>query len=39
MRNLPKCDLMIVRIDPIHRNTLPRSSSEIVDRFLEISFS
>lgn len=30
---------MIVRTDPIHRNTLPRSSSEIVDRFLEISFN
>ena len=39
MRKLPKCDLMIVRIDPIHRSTLPRSSSEIVDRFLEISFN
>jgi NTE family protein len=39
MRKLPRCDLMIVRIDPIHRNTLPRSPSEIVDRFLEISFN
>ena len=39
LRRLPKCDLIVVRIDPVHRNVVPRKPVEIVERMLEISFN
>ena len=39
LRRLPKCDLIVVRIDPVHRNAVPRTPVEIVERMLEISFN
>ena len=36
---LPKCDLIIVRIDPILRGDTPRTVRGIHDRVLEISFN
>jgi NTE family protein len=39
VRALPDCDLIIIRIDPIMRQDLPRSVREIHDRVLEISFN
>ena len=39
LRRLPKCDLVIVRIDPVHRDMVPRRPAEIIDRLLEISFN
>lgn len=39
LRKLPKCDLIIVRIDPIIRVTVPRTPREIHDRVTEISFN
>ena len=39
IRRLPKCDLIIVRIDPIIRTTVPRSPREIHDRVQEVGFN
>jgi NTE family protein len=39
VRRLPKCDMIIVRIDPIIRVTVPRTPREIHDRVTEISFN
>ena len=39
IRKLPKCDLVIVRIDPIHRPEAPRTPRDIHDRILEVSFN
>jgi NTE family protein len=36
---LPKCDFIIVRIDPIQRKDVPRTVAGIHDRLLEISFN
>jgi predicted acylesterase/phospholipase RssA len=32
LRRLPKCDLIVVRIDPVHRDAVPRKPVEIVER-------
>ena len=39
IRRLPKCDLVIVRIDPVHRQLVPRNPREIADRVVEIGFN
>jgi NTE family protein len=39
LRRVPKCDVIIVRIDPVHRDAVPRRPAEIIDRLLEISFN
>jgi NTE family protein len=39
LRRLPKCDVIVVRIDPVHRDAVPRKPAEIIDRLLEISFN
>ena len=39
LRKMPKCDVIIVRIDPVHRDAVPRKPAEIIDRLLEISFN
>jgi len=39
IRKLPKCDFIIVRIDPIIRVTVPRTPSEIQDRMKELGFN
>ena len=39
LRKLPKCDFIIVRIDPMIRVTLPRTPHEIQDRVTELSFN
>jgi NTE family protein len=39
LRRMPKCDMIIVRIDPIIRNDLPRTQREINDRITELSFN
>ena len=39
IRKLPKCDLIIVRIDPINRKEAPRSPRQIHDRILEVAFN
>jgi len=39
LRQLPECDLIVVRIDPIMRKDVPRSVRGIHDRVLEISFN
>lgn len=39
LRRLPKCDFIIVRIDPIIRKSLPRTAREIHDRVTELSFN
>jgi len=39
LRKMPKCDLIIVRIDPIRRGDVPHTVSGIHDRLLEISFN
>ncbi len=39
IRRLPKCDLIIVRIDPIIRNEMPRTARDIHDRVTELSFN
>jgi NTE family protein len=38
IRKLPKCDLVIVRIDPVVREDVPHSVRDIHDRLIEISF-
>jgi NTE family protein len=37
LTKMPDCDLIIVRVDPVHRRELPRSLPEIFNRTLEIS--
>lgn len=39
IRRLPKCDLVIVRIDPIIRNEPPATAREVQDRVTELSFN
>ena len=39
VRKMPNCDLIIVRIDPIQREGVPRSMRDIHDRLIEISFN
>ena len=39
IRRLPKCDFIIVRIDPIIRNELPKTARDIHDRVTELSFN
>jgi NTE family protein len=39
IRVLPKCDFVIVRIDPIIRKDLPASARDIQDRVTELSFN
>ena len=39
LRQLPKCDLIIVRIDPVYRGQLPRTVGAIHDRMIEVSFN
>ena len=39
LRRLPKCDFIIVRIDPMIRVILPRTPHEIQDRLTELSFN
>jgi NTE family protein len=39
LRRLPKCDVVVIRIDPVHRAEVPRKPSDIIDRFTEISFN
>ena len=36
---LPKCDFMIVRIDPVIRKEMPRTARDIHDRVTELSFN
>jgi NTE family protein len=36
---LPGCDLVMVRIDPVIRDEIPRTVRDIHDRVLEISFN
>ena len=39
LRLLPACDFMIVRVDPVDRQDLPRTPNEIADRMREIGFN
>jgi len=39
IREMPECDLIIVRVDPIIRPETPRSKSDILDRAVEIGFN
>lgn len=39
LRRLPKCDFIIVRIDPMIRVVRPRTPHEIQDRVTELSFN
>lgn len=39
IRKLPKCDLIIVRVDPIFRKDLPTTARDIQDRVTELSFN
>jgi NTE family protein len=39
IRRLPKCDMLIVRIDPVYREAVPRTPREIADRVTEIGFN
>jgi len=39
IQKLPKCDFIIVRIDPIVRKDLPASARDIHDRVTELSFN
>ena len=39
IRRLGKCDLIIIRVDPIIRATVPRTPREIHDRVTEVSFN
>jgi NTE family protein len=39
IQRLPKCDFVIVRIDPILRKEMPRTAREIADRVTELSFN
>jgi NTE family protein len=39
LRRLPNCDVIVVRIDPVHREAVPRKPVDIAERMLEISFN
>ena len=39
LRRLPKCDFVIVRIDPVIRKELPKTARDIHDRVTELSFN
>jgi NTE family protein len=39
IHKLPKCDMIVVRIDPIIRHELPRTPRDIHDRTTELSFN
>lgn len=39
IQRMPSCDLIIVRVDPIHRAQAPRSIHDINDRVREIGFN
>ena len=39
IQDLPKCDLVIVRIDPIIRHEMPKTAREIQDRVTELAFN
>lgn len=39
VRRMPACDIVIVRVDPINRQVMPRSQHEIFDRVREIGFN
>ena len=39
IRRLPKCDLIIVRIDPVIRKVMPKTVRDIQDRVTELSFN
>lgn len=39
IRKLPKCDLIIVRVDPIFRKDMPTTARDIQDRVTELSFN
>ena len=39
IRRLPKCDFLIVRIDPIIRKEMPRTARDVHDRVTELSFN
>jgi NTE family protein len=39
LRRMPKCDLIIIRIDPIIRVDVPRTPRDIHDRITELSFN
>lgn len=39
LRKLPKCDLIIVRIDPIIRKEMPKTAREVHDRVTELAFN
>jgi NTE family protein len=39
IQKLPKCDFIIVRIDPVIRKDLPASARDIHDRVTELSFN
>jgi len=39
LNKMPKCDFIIVRIDPINRAEAPRTVQDIFDRIFEISFN
>jgi len=39
IRRLPKCDFVIVRIDPVIRKEMPRTARDVHDRVTELSFN
>lgn len=39
MQELEKCDIIVVRIDPVIRTELPRTPHDIIDRIKELSFN
>jgi NTE family protein len=39
IRRLPKCDLIIVRIDPVIRKEMPKTVRDIQDRVTELAFN
>ena len=39
LHRMPKCDMVVVRIDPIIRVDVPRTPREIEDRITELSFN
>jgi NTE family protein len=39
LRKLPKCDLIIVHVDPVLRTSVPRTPGEIHDRMKELGFN
>ena len=39
LHRLPNCDVIVVRIDPVRREAVPRTPPEVFERLLEISFN